>query len=48
MEEREKNAEERLKDLENLDVAEVDDENLEDASGGGNMNCGCGPSLGDS
>jgi len=42
--EREKPAEDQVKDLDNLDVSEVDDENLEDASGGGNMNCGCGPS----
>jgi len=43
--ERERTTDDQVKDLENLDVTELDDENLEDASGGGDKNCGCGPSL---
>jgi len=45
--EREKKDEEQVKDLEDLEVAELDDESLEDVSGGGDKNCGCGPSLAD-
>lgn len=34
--------EKRAEDLDNLEVTEVDDENLEEVSGGaGNTNCGC-------
>lgn len=43
--EKEKKAEDQIKDLDDLEVTEVDDENLEKVSGGGNFNCGCGPSF---
>ena len=43
--ERERKDEDLVKDLENLDVSELDDKDLEDSAGGGDKNCGCGPSL---
>ena len=39
--ERERTVEGEIKDLENLEVTELDDENLEDVAGGDNLNCGC-------
>lgn len=41
--EQERKDEDQIKDLENIEVTEVDDENLEGVSGGGNFNCGCDP-----
>ena len=44
--ERYEEAQESTKDLDNLDVVELEDEDIEDASGGAtstgnNFNCGC-------
>jgi natural product precursor len=38
--ERDKKVEDQIKDLNTLEVAELEDEDLEDVSGGNN-NCGC-------
>lgn len=45
--EHDRKPEDQVDDLENLDVTEVDDQDLDDVSGGAqeqgnNFNCGCG------
>lgn len=45
--ERDRKPEDQVKELDNIDVTEVEDQDLEDVSGGtpttgNNFNCGCG------
>lgn len=45
--ERDRKPDDQTKDLDNIDVTEVEDQDLEDVSGGAehtgnNLNCGCG------